>query len=187
VAFASTAGGTIVIGVENGTRRVRGLADPVLVAEQAANLISTLAVPRVAPEIEVYPWRKTHLVTITVHPAWTAPHPFTRLGPKDGVFVRVGASNRAADAPLVAQIERLARNEAYDEQPMPDCGADGIDVGAATELFDTVIWSLWVTFRRRPSVASRSDRPPTSGFQTSVIGHHVSGGADSIGIPAARF
>lgn len=138
VAFANTAGGTIVIGVEDGTRRVRGLADPVLVAEQAANLISTLVAPRVVPEIEVYPWRKTHLVTITVHPAWTAPHHFTRRGPKDGVFVRVGASNRVADAPLVAQIERLARNEAYDEQPMPDCGAEDIDFGAAAELFEPV-------------------------------------------------
>src|SRR5438128_12209413 len=28
VAFANTAGGTIVIGVEDGTRRVRGVADP---------------------------------------------------------------------------------------------------------------------------------------------------------------
>jgi predicted HTH transcriptional regulator len=54
------------------------------------------------------------------------------------VFVRVGASNRVADAPLVAQIERLARNEAYDEQPMPDCGTDDIDFGAAAELFEPV-------------------------------------------------
>lgn len=138
VAFANTAGGTIIIGVEDGTRRVRGLADPLLVAEQAANLISTLVAPRVVPEIEVCPWRKTHLVTVMVHPAWTGPHHFTRLGPKEGVFVRVGASNRIADAPLIAQIERLARNETYDEQPMPDCTADDIDFGAAAELFKPV-------------------------------------------------
>ncbi len=135
VAFANTAGGTVIIGVEDGTRRVRGLADPLLVAEHAANLISTLVAPRVVPEIEVCPWRKTHLVTVMVHPAWTGPHHFTRLGPKEGVFVRVGASNRIADAPLIAQIERLARNETYDEQPMPDCTADEIDFGAAAELF----------------------------------------------------
>jgi ATP-dependent DNA helicase RecG len=30
VAFANTAGGTIIIGVEDRTRRVRGLTDPVL-------------------------------------------------------------------------------------------------------------------------------------------------------------
>ncbi len=136
VAFANTAGGTIIVGVEDGTRRVRGLADPVLVAEQAANLISTLVAPLVVPEIEVCPWRKTHLVTVVVHPAWTGPHHFTRLGPKEGVFVRVGASNRIADDPLIAQIERLARNETFDEQPMPDCGADDIDLGAAAELFE---------------------------------------------------
>jgi predicted HTH transcriptional regulator len=138
VAFANTAGGTIIIGVEDRTRRVRGIADPVLVAEQAANLISTLVAPRVVPEIEVCPWRKTHLVTITVHPAWTGPHHFTRLGPKEGVFVRVGASNRVADAPLIAQIERLARNESYDEQPLPELSSEEIDVDAATALFKPV-------------------------------------------------
>lgn len=135
VAFANTAGGTIVIGVEDRTRRVRGVVDPVLVAEQAANLISTLVAPRVVPEIEVCPWRKTYLVTITVHPAWTGPHHATRLGPKEGVFVRVGASNRLADAPLIAQIERLARNESYDEQPLPECRPDEIDFDAAAKLF----------------------------------------------------
>jgi len=138
VAFANTAGGTIVIGVEDGTRRVRGVADPVLVAEQAANLISTLVAPRVVPEIEVCPWRKTYLVTIVVHPAWTGPHHFTRLGPTEGVFVRVGATNRLADAALIAQIERLARNESHDEQPMPDCTVDDIDFDAAATLFKSI-------------------------------------------------
>lgn len=138
VAFANTAGGTIVIGVEDSTRRVRGIKDPVLLAEQAANLISTLITPRVVPDIEVYPWRKTYLVTITVHPTWTGPHHITRLGPKNGVFVRVGASNRLADAPLIAQIERLARNESYDEQPMPHCKADDIDFDAAAALFKPI-------------------------------------------------
>lgn len=117
---------------------MRGVADPVLVAEQAANLISTLVAPRVVPEIEVCPWRKTYLVTITVHPAWTGPHHVTRLGPTEGVFVRVGASNRVADAPLIAQIERLARNESYDEQPLPECSPDEIDFDAAAKLFKSV-------------------------------------------------
>jgi len=138
VAFANTAGGTIVIGLEDGTRQVRGVADPIIVAEQAANVISTLIAPRVVPEIEVCPWRKTYLVTITVHPAWTGPHHLTRLGPKEGVFVRVGATNRLADAPLIAQIERLAKNESYDEQPMPDCSADDIDFEAAAALFKPI-------------------------------------------------
>jgi ATP-dependent DNA helicase RecG len=60
VAFANTAGGTIVIGVDDRTRRVRGIKDQVLVAEQAANLISTLIAPRGVPNIRVYPWRKTY-------------------------------------------------------------------------------------------------------------------------------
>lgn len=135
IAFANTAGGTIAIGVEDGTRRIRGVADPVLVSEQAANLISSMVAPRLVPEIEVHPWRKTYLVTIRVYPSWTGPHYLTRLGAKEGVFVRVGASNRVADAPLIAQIERLARNESYDEMPMQDCTIEDIDFDAAAALF----------------------------------------------------
>ena len=40
VAFANTAGGVVLIGVENTTRHVRGVADPLAVEERLANLIS---------------------------------------------------------------------------------------------------------------------------------------------------
>jgi ATP-dependent DNA helicase RecG len=39
VAFANTAGGTVLIGVEDGTRHVRGIADPLAIEERLANLI----------------------------------------------------------------------------------------------------------------------------------------------------
>ena len=40
VAFANTAGGTILIGVEDRTRHVRGVPDPLAVEERVANLVS---------------------------------------------------------------------------------------------------------------------------------------------------
>ena len=57
VAFANTAGGTIIIGVEDGTKHVRGVQDVLAAEEKLANMISDSIRPRLIPEIEVIPWR----------------------------------------------------------------------------------------------------------------------------------
>lgn len=62
------------------------------------------------------------------------PHGF---GPATSLRV-AGPYRRVADAPLIAQIERLARSESYDEQPLPKCSPDDIDFDAAAKLFKPV-------------------------------------------------
>ncbi|MGH9896585.1 MAG: AlbA family DNA-binding domain-containing protein, partial [bacterium] len=64
VAFANTSGGILLIGVEDGTRNVRGVAEPLDLEERLANLISDHIVPRLIPELEIVPWRGTHIVAI---------------------------------------------------------------------------------------------------------------------------
>ena len=59
-AFANTAGGTRLIGVDDRTRRVRGIGEPLDVEERLANLMSDGIAPRLLPEIEILPWRRTH-------------------------------------------------------------------------------------------------------------------------------
>src|SRR5436190_1141768 len=55
VAFANTAGGTLVIGIEDGTKHVRGLPDVLGTEEKLANLIADSIRPRLVPEIEIVP------------------------------------------------------------------------------------------------------------------------------------
>jgi ATP-dependent DNA helicase RecG len=55
VAFANTAGGTLLLGVEDRTGHVRGIAEPLDLEEQLANLISDHVAPRLVPEIEILP------------------------------------------------------------------------------------------------------------------------------------
>jgi len=57
VAFANTAGGTVVIGVDDGSKNVRGVPDSLEAEEKLANLVSDSIRPRLIPEIEVVPWR----------------------------------------------------------------------------------------------------------------------------------
>ena len=69
VAFANTAGGILLIGVEDKTRNVLGVTDPLSLEERLASLISDSISPHLVPEIEVLPWRSETLVAVQVHPS----------------------------------------------------------------------------------------------------------------------
>lgn len=135
VAFANTSGGDLLIGVEDKTRRVRGVDDPLAFEERVANLISDGISPRLLPEIDVLPFRRTHVVAVRVHPSSNLPHFVKRLGPEEGVFVRVGSTNRKADRELIEELRRFARRESFDEQPLAELNSEAIDFKAASESF----------------------------------------------------
>jgi len=135
VAFANTAGGTVLIGVEDRSRQVRGVPDPLDLEERLANLVSDRITPRLVPEIEILPWRRTQVLVLQVHPSPGRPHHLTREGPAGGVYVRVGSTNRRADAELIEELRRFARGEGFDEQPMPRLGSEALDFRAASESF----------------------------------------------------
>jgi len=135
VAFANTAGGTLLIGVEDRTRHVRGVKGPLDLEERLANLITDGIAPRLLPELEIVPWRQTSVLAVQVHPSPTRPHYIAREGIDGGVYVRVGSTNRRADRELVEELRRYGRGETYDEQPMPELDSEVIDFRAASESF----------------------------------------------------
>ncbi|MFA5810496.1 MAG: ATP-binding protein, partial [Thermoleophilia bacterium] len=124
VSFANTAGGTIVIGVEDGTRKVLGLKEPLEVEERLANLISDRILPRLIPDLDILPWRQTNLLAVQIYPSPGRPHFLKKDGLKAGVFVRVGSTNRRADQELIEELQRFSRSEAYDEQAMPELNSE---------------------------------------------------------------
>ncbi len=64
VAFANTSGGQIVIGIEDGTKMVRGIKEVLAEEERLANLIADSIAPKLIPSLDVLPWRKTQLLLI---------------------------------------------------------------------------------------------------------------------------
>jgi ATP-dependent DNA helicase RecG len=135
IAFANTSGGTILIGVEDRTRRVRGLKDVLLEEERLTNLVSHHIEPRLVPEIEILPWRRTNVLVVQVYPSPSRPHYLKQLGLPEGAFVRVGSTNRNADPGLIEEMRRYARQESFDEQPLPELNSEAIDFRVASELF----------------------------------------------------
>ena len=135
VAFANTAGGTLLVGVEDRSRNVRGVSDALDVEERIANVVSDSIAPRLLPEIEILPWRRTQVIAIQIHPSAGRPHYLKREGAESGTYVRVGSTNRRADAEMLQELRRTARGESYDEQPMVDLNSEALDFRAASESF----------------------------------------------------
>ena len=68
-------------------------------------------------------------------PSNTLPHYLERFEPEDGVFIRVGSTNRKAEALQIEELRRLNWRTAFDEQAIPDVKSEAIDFRAASELF----------------------------------------------------
>ncbi len=138
VAFANSAGGVLLVGVEDGSRKVIGVPDVTKVEEQLANFISDRIEPRLVPEIHMIPWRKGHVLAVEVYPSPSRPHYIKVAGFPAGVYVRVGSTNRQADVAVVAELQRTVRGRAFDEEAMPELNSEAIDFRVASECFAPV-------------------------------------------------
>ena len=138
VAFANTSGGVLVLGVEDSTKKVKGIPNILAEEERLANLIADSISPRLVPSIEVMPWRKTQVLAVEIYPSANRPHYLNRLGAEEGVFVRVGSTNRRADQVLIEEMRRYNQVSSFDEQPQPELNSEAIDFRAASEFFKPI-------------------------------------------------
>lgn len=138
VAFANTAGGIILIGVEDVTRNVRGVSNPLSLEERVASLISDSIAPRLLPDLAILTYRNLYVIGVQVHPSSNRPHFLTRAGMEGGTYVRVGSTNRKADSSLIGEMQRFARGDTFDERPMPDLDSEAVDFRVASESFAPV-------------------------------------------------
>ena len=96
-AFANSAGGRLVVGVEDdGT--VVGVADPLAEEERVASLISDHISPQLVPAIDLMTLGDKTVLVVDVPLSTRRPHYITRQGPEAGVYVRLGSTTCQADA-----------------------------------------------------------------------------------------
>lgn len=137
VAFANTAGGTIVVGVRDKTKEIVGVKDPLNEEERLANIFADTIVPTLIPDIQLVSWRDRELIVIRI-PHLVGPYYVRSEGPERGVYLRLGSTNRPAGPEMVAAIQRLAANVFFDEQPCTEVNSEVIDFRAASELFSRI-------------------------------------------------
>ena len=134
VAFANTAGGRLIIGVDD-KQQITGVNQPLDEEERLCNLIADSISPRIVPNIELITIEGKTLLVVEVFPSSTRPHWINAEGIDNGVYVRLGSTNRQADRELIAELHRSAAGIPFDEMPMPELSIDNIDLAEARELF----------------------------------------------------
>ena len=138
VAFANTSGGTLLVGIEDRTRNVCGVKDPLEVEIRLTNLIVDRISPRIIPDIEILPWRSTHVLQVNIPLSSQRPHALLLSGNRKMVYVRIGSTNRKADENLIAELSRSVMPKGYDEEPIPDLNSEDINFRVASELFEPI-------------------------------------------------
>ncbi len=135
VAFANTAGGRVIIGVEDGSKTIVGVKEPHKLEEKIANLINDNIQPQLLPEIEVLFIRNTYLLSIQIFPSASRPHYLKKYGIEKGTLIRVGSTNRHVDHIMLNELQRVNIIDSFDKQPMPELSSDAIDFDAISEAF----------------------------------------------------
>jgi len=136
VAFANTARGRLVIGVEDESREVLGVENPLDEEERLCNLIADSIEPRLVPNVEMVSFEDKTLLIVEVYPSGSRPHWLKKECPEEGVYVRLGSTNRKADRELIAELKRGVEGKSFDEQALPDRTVDDLDFDAATTCFE---------------------------------------------------
>lgn len=133
-AFANTAGGTLVVGVRDGTREVVGVENPLRAEEKMANIIADGIRPQLMPEIRIVSVRERELLLVEV-PHLTGPYGLKSEPAEAGIYVRLGSTNRRAGPELAASMRLLSANRYFDELPCTQAAAEDFDTQAAADLF----------------------------------------------------
>ncbi len=78
------------------------------------------------------------LLSVQVYPSGQRPHFLKKEGPTEGVYVRLGSTNRKADQELIAELSRSCSGTSFDELPVPDLTIEDLDLNAAKRWFTGV-------------------------------------------------
>ena len=158
VAFANTAGGVLLIGVEDDHTVIGIPGNPLDEEERLCNMIADSIFPCLIPNIELIPSNELTVLAVEVYPSQLRPHYLKQKGEQQGVFVRLGSTNRQADLPLVEELKRTVTGKGYDELPVMEADAADIDFQAVIEAFRTVrtlseirrrdVWSIPLSILR---------------------------------------
>ena len=136
VAFANTAGGTLVVGRTN-DGRVVGVGDALREEERLASAIADGIWPSMLPEIEISTYEGKTLLVVTV-PHWRGPFYLKGEGPEKGVYVRLGSTNRRASGELLSEMSRYFAGLTFDQTPLPDVTVHGLDMSRIKKAFSSV-------------------------------------------------
>ena len=118
VAFANGAGGKILIGITD-DRKIVGIdekQDIFRIIDDLNTIIYDSCYPNINADIYTENKDNKTILVIEVFPGNLKPYYIKSMGKENGVYIRVGASNRKASYENVLELERQRRNITFDEE-----------------------------------------------------------------------
>ncbi len=107
IAFANGKGGKILFGVDDKTRTVVGFSEDSnlsRLADAITNSIMDNCSPQISHRVGVEEIEGKSVIALEVFPGNFTPYYLKALGPKEGTFVRIGATTRKADDTLLEEL-----------------------------------------------------------------------------------
>jgi len=116
VAFANTAGGKLIVGV-NDDRQIIGVPeeDIFAVKDAISDSITNSCEPQIVPDIFVTETEGKSIIIAEVYPGANCPYFVKPLGLREGTFIRVGGTTRLADESMLKELQMRGSNLRFDE------------------------------------------------------------------------
>lgn len=134
IAFANTAGGILIVGVEDDGKIV-GVGDPFNMEEKITSVIADSIAPLIMPDIEFATVEdKTLLIIRVAHTV--GPFYLKQAGAPDGILVRLGSTNRQASPQLIDEMYRQRTKQSFDELPCLGTTEKDFDPNLVKIVFD---------------------------------------------------
>ena len=118
VAFANTDGGRLIFGIDDKSRQVVGVEkdDVFKIMDAIANAVSDSCAPKIVPDISFETIEDKTVVLVDIAAGFNRPYMLKSGGLDKGVYVRVGATSRPADAEQIREMMLDGSNQSWDEQ-----------------------------------------------------------------------
>lgn len=141
VAFLNDIGGIVIIGVEDGTREVRGLSEHEVdrCLERIPQSIADAIEPHAPVAVRTRTIGGNVVVEIEAFPGGRKPYLIRSEGIPRGVYVRVGSHTRRASEEQVHDLIRAGKGGAFDAEPVSPVTLSDLDTHLLNQLYRNTI------------------------------------------------
>jgi len=139
IAFANTAGGRLIIGV-NDSLKVVGIDEDSIfqTQEKLSSLIYDLCHPNIIPEIYTIRVESKTILVVEIFRGNLLPYWFKPKGLQDGTYIRIGSSNRVADEEMIRELQRYRMHTSFDEEANMKYALEDLEIDVIYDAFSKI-------------------------------------------------
>lgn len=117
IAFANTNGGSLIIGIDDKSRKIVGVDEKSVfqIMDSIANAVADSCKPQIIPDISFQTVEEKCIVIVTIYPGMNRPYYLRNQGKQQGTYIRLGGTSRPADSTKIRELEIEGSNLSWDE------------------------------------------------------------------------